>query len=97
MKSLTLKVPEELHNNFKIIAVREKTTMTGLILNFMKDYCRRVEEDKISIEIFSYDELSPEEKKKIDRGREEFAKGEYQDFDDMVKELEDESNCNEIG
>jgi hypothetical protein len=88
---INLKVPGELKSKIKMQALKEQTTMQNLILRIIKDYYQR-KEDFIEIEAYSYEELTPEEKILIERGRQEFARGEYQEFDDMVREIDNESN-----
>lgn len=41
-KAINIKVPEDLHTQFKILAAKKKTTMKDMIIEFMK---KAVEED----------------------------------------------------
>jgi len=36
-KRMNIKIPEELHTKFKILAARKKTTMKDLLIDFIKE------------------------------------------------------------
>ncbi|HPZ08369.1 MAG TPA: hypothetical protein PL110_09660 [Candidatus Eremiobacteraeota bacterium] len=99
---INLKIPKALKYKIKRQALKEQTTMQSLILKIIKDYCKGEEDKEWDNFIKAHDNApkedpTPEDIDAIERGRQEYARGEYQDFDEVIKELDDEGNSNEIG
>jgi hypothetical protein len=87
-KKVLLEIPEELHTELKIQSAKEKKTMSGIVVKLIIDYIR-MNKDEYEVENVSYEELSDEEKKMIDIGREERLKGEFIDVEAFLKETEE--------
>jgi len=99
MKTLSFKISEEEHKSFKNFAIREGKTFKDFFLFLLKNYQQPQGEDKDwnnfmksweSAEIEEPDELDIEISK---RAKKEIAKGEVEDYEDVMRELdlEDES------
>jgi hypothetical protein len=93
---LTIKVDKQFKYELKGQAAKEMTTMQDLIIKVLKDYCRKREEDKEWNNFIKAHDNAPEEDptpgdiEAIERGRREIEAGEVQDFEDAIKEIENE-------
>jgi predicted transcriptional regulator len=104
-KVLTVKLPGESHRRLKVLASSEGLSIKGFLMSLVNDiYTRKFKnEDKEWNKFIKAHDNAPEEEpapediEAIKRGKQEYARGEYQDFDEMVKELDNESNSDEIG
>jgi len=102
-KLINLKVNKDFHYKLKLQALKESTTMQSLIMDVMGKYIAQKNEDKDWDNFIKAHDNAPEEPpapedlEAIERGRLEYERGEYQDFDEVVKELDNESNSNEVG
>ena len=100
---INVKVPKALRYEIKMQALKEQTTMQSLILKIIKDYCKVRQEDKEWDNFIKAhdnapkEDPTPEDIEAIERGRQEYARGEYQDFDEVMKELDNVGNSNEVG
>lgn len=78
---LNLKVSKDFKYLLKEQSAREHSTMQGLILKVMQDYCRKRDEEDLEFE-----ELDEEDLRDIDQGRKEYEAGEYKTLEQVKEE-----------
>ncbi len=78
---LNLKVTKDFKYLLKEQSAREHSTMQGLILRVMQDYCQKRDEEDLEFE-----ELDEEDIKDIDEGRKAYSEGRYKTFEQIKEE-----------
>jgi hypothetical protein len=94
LKQLSITLPEGLYKEIKHLSIDYKVSTKDFCITALKNYIKVLQEDNddIEIECCSYDELTPEEKEIIDKGREERLKGEYIDVDTFLEETKEDED-----
>ncbi|MEQ8169371.1 MAG: hypothetical protein ABRQ38_10775 [Candidatus Eremiobacterota bacterium] len=94
-KVLNIKIPKTLHRSLKIRSASSGLTLKDITIKALTEYLKKavnlIDEELI------IEPVTDEDEPIIERARQEYARGEYQEFDEMIRELENESNSNEVG
>lgn len=87
-KQLILRLPPEIHKEFKMLSVLREKTMTNLLIEWIKGEVAHVREDPFISQLKSmpitHEEVSPEMMAEIEAAMKETPEGSY---DELSKEL----------
>ncbi|HPZ07492.1 MAG TPA: hypothetical protein PL110_05220 [Candidatus Eremiobacteraeota bacterium] len=81
MKTITMKVSEQEHKEFKILATKRGGSIKDLILHCIKQYKESGEADD-----YEFEELDEEDLKDLEQADREYEAGEYKTFTQLKEE-----------
>jgi hypothetical protein len=81
MKTITMKVSEQEHKEFKILATKRGGSIKDLIFHCMKQYKESGEADD-----YEFEELDEEDFKDLEQADREYEAGEYKTFAQLKEE-----------
>lgn len=102
-KMLNVKLPLELHKELKIQSIKREQSLKVMVEKALRDFLKKLqseEQDEDWDRLMKSIEVAPEEEpdeidlKIMERAKWEKERGEIEDYEDDLKELEDESSDN---